>query len=211
MPQQVVRVCDPHDDDTTIATATIRFILQGRWYSVDVCRAHEETWNHVVGEWAKYATALNRQPVELSHELASTEEDLVKPAKPDSVTMRDLAAQRAARARIPIPVFQTGEVINHDETLGADEADMRVVRSWGFSHHAQERMVERKIRPQEVWLLLQNSHLADRISDARRPEVEEWTLGNLSVVVNPHDRTVLTVYRPGVEADAASEVGSVTA
>jgi hypothetical protein len=107
----------------------------------------------------------------------------------------------------PEPVIRTDVVINRDEPDYTKpvqgEISMKVVRDWGMTDHARLRMLQRHIPIQEVWRVLQHRGIADN-RHGNDPGTTVITLGDCSVVVNENEKSVLTVYRPSTDSDAAA-------
>ncbi len=215
-PDTVTRVCDPcvKFDEQTEATATIRFVINGEWHTMDVCPGHEQMWLQQFDDWAEVATKLARQPSTLTHELAATDRDLYRSLGDKEVRHRLLPEQpdpRRVRVVLPEPVIKTDVVINRDEpdysVPAAGEIPLKIIREWGITEHARQRMEERFITIQEVWRTLQHRGIAHN-KPGSEPGTVVITLGDVVVVVDDQAKVVVTVYRP-YDSEAAAATAAL--
>jgi hypothetical protein len=212
----LVRFCDPCAgfEDETEATATVRFVRAGDWFTMDVCPEHKKMWVAQFADWEQCATRLDHQPVTLTDELAATDEELYRAIGDPAARRHQLPAQpdpRRMRVVPPEPVIKTDVVIDRD---GPDydkpvkgEVPMKVIREWALTDHAQERMLQRRIPIQEVWRALHRARRADMV-----PDLDggcRVIIGDLCVVVNPDEKVVLTVWRPSTDDEAAAAVAAL--
>lgn len=211
MGEAVVRVCDPHDDDQTLATATIRYVFEGEWYTVDVCEECRCWWAETLTQIVKVSTKLKRMPSMLSYELASCDPELLNKPTRTELERRFLPpASRGGKVHIPPEFQRTGEVINHDAEAEqlvqreAEEIARKTIRDWGITDHAYQRMNEREIHPTEVWRALQNLAFASE-HPGGEPNSTVITYDDLSVVINRSEQVVLTVYRKSAFATASGD------
>ncbi len=217
--QSATRVCDPCSgfDEDNEATATVRFVLNGEWHSMDVCPGHERMWLEQFVDWAQCATKLKRQPGTLTHDLAATDSGLLHAGGSTDWPERNLGVpqqQDPRRMRVipPEPVIKTDVVINRDEpnymAPVAGEIPLKVIREWGMTDHAYLRMAERSIPIQEVWRALQHRGKAVN-TPGNEAGTTVITFGDLCVVVNEQEQAVLTVYRPSTDSDVVAAAAAL--
>jgi hypothetical protein len=219
-PQAITRCCDPcaNFEEDTEATATVRFVRNGEWFTMDVCPGHEQQWLDQFNDWTGCATKLGRQPGVLTHELAATDPELYRTVGDPQARHRlpsppvpEQPDPRRMKVVPPEPVIKTGIVIDRDEPdydqPVKGEIPLKVIREWSITDHAKQRMTERDIGIQEVWRALHQARRADMTTDGQGGM--KLVVGDLCVVVAPEDKAVLTVWRPSKHQEAAAAAAAL--
>lgn len=175
------RICDKCSRDTE-AVVSERIGFNGETFSLDLCQSHSDELNDDLMSWAKVGTKIgttnkwDAKRIVTGPTLVSVE-PLRKP--PTVIDVREPEPVTVTRRQLP-------------------SYPMTAAR-WNVTHHAKERLDEREI---SIDLALFAAEAPELTRPSRYDQdCELRTRNQVTVVVDPVDESILTVYTAGEPED----------
>jgi hypothetical protein len=195
----VVRICNRCPDGKLAKHFGVRFGLNGRLWTGDLCDSHMDLLRRDLMTWATCFDELTMTPAD-SDEIVTPKESQIK--APHLFNAARVPDQLPPRVKVR-PITSRRTVVLDDDTVTPvreevpDVSDIspEVMESWTFLMSAQKAMDRSSVGIVDVWRVLDAIH--KDVRPGRTPDTQVWERDGVGVIVNPAERKVITVMRFG--------------
>lgn len=187
-----VRFCDSCIKDTR-ATTTVRFSFAGADYTIDLCEKHADAIQRDIMSWARLATEIERPS-------AFMRPDVIREHTRRDASVVAFNKDKPPAEKSPSPSQESGSPTAPPPVAPLySTGGMNVpatAKNWTLSEHAKEQLEERGPKygftREDVFLCCVQPEWTNQSSTAKGDCVQHFR-GNVQVIVNPQEKTVVTV------------------